>query len=78
MELGRAGRHGHVGRILARRSLRVPGTRPVLIAPRWTKRAQARLGRKRPAIRVRFRAAGGRREVVLKYILGGAAVRPRR
>jgi hypothetical protein len=77
IELGRRGRGGRLEKVLASSSLTVAGGRAATVSPRWTARARARLGRARPAVRVRFRAAGAKREVVLSRGLDVTAVRRR-
>jgi len=78
IELGRAGRGGRLKAVLARSALRVSAGRMLAAAPRWTRRAQTKLGAGHPAVRIRYRPTGARREVVLARRLDATAVRPRR
>jgi hypothetical protein len=77
VELGRARRGGGLKKVLARAAVRVAGGRGVSAAPRWSKGDSTRLRGARPAVRVRFRPAGARHDVVLVRPLDAATFRRR-
>jgi hypothetical protein len=77
-ELGSAGHSGNVKHVLASASVSVAAGAAVSLTPQWSKSASARLGGARPAVRVRFRPAGARHDIVFGLPLDVTALRRRR